>query len=110
MQKVLSTLLIALILLSSTKATYSMHLCGGEIVESSLAFGEHNLDCGMSNGNDLCMDKSNQPISFSKKCCDNVYHSVDTDENYQLSNTTICYNHNYSLPSNPDLKLTQFHT
>ncbi|MBD80977.1 MAG: hypothetical protein CL840_18815 [Crocinitomicaceae bacterium] len=85
MQKLISIILTVLLLLSSSDVSYAAHLCEGEFVEVAVGFGNHSLDCGMSGSKETTSDGSDEQASFAKKCCENLYVSIDTDHDYQLS-------------------------
>ncbi len=87
MKNATSILLAVLLLMSSSGVTYGQHYCSGEVVADALMLGEKHLSCG---GYAL---PSEQGDSMEKPgCCQNIYHQVETDEDYSSSSFTIDFN------------------
>ncbi|MCB0481641.1 MAG: hypothetical protein KDC83_09420 [Flavobacteriales bacterium] len=83
MKRYTSIVLAIILLLSSTNVTFAVHVCHGQVMESAIAFGTSELDCGMSLTIEVCDFESDQESSISRKCCDNHQYSIDTDDNFQ---------------------------
>jgi len=73
--------------------TVSTHFCGGHAVESALAIGQTNVDCGM-------MDMVQKPVHHEDgkttvdkiPCCSNEYSEYNIEDDYSATATSIDIN------------------
>lgn len=79
MKKLLSIFLSFILLASTVNITLGTHFCGGIAVDASLMIGHQHLDCGMTNMDENESEKSDA-TSFTKRCCDNDYQTLSTDQ------------------------------
>jgi hypothetical protein len=77
MQKTTAILLALLLLLSTTGLTYGQHICGGKVVVEKITIGEKYLSCGPNE-----MPPAQKKSVDKPACCQNVYHKVETDSDY----------------------------
>jgi len=77
MQKITSILLVSLLLLSTIGLTYGQHLCGGKVIVEKISIGEKQLSCGPDE-----MPSTSKTSVDIPSCCQNVYHKVETDSDY----------------------------
>lgn len=83
MQKFLSIVLSLFLLVSSAGLTYGQHFCGGKVVADALMFGEKQLSCtGL-------MSPAYENQNEKPPCCENVYHQVQTDDDFLTSSFQI---------------------
>lgn len=93
MQKVISTLLSLLILLSSSGIAYAQHFCGDFEMISTLTLGEKQLSCGMAMEKETSSECDD---TFQKMdCCDNQYTTVDTDDTFTKTSFDVDLNKNF---------------
>ncbi|MGB0391507.1 MAG: HYC_CC_PP family protein [Salibacteraceae bacterium] len=80
LRSVVSLFLIALVTLSSVGFTATKHLCGGELVLTSVGYSKKNLSCGMNK-----VSKCPKHKKASKPCCTNEYEFHQLEENFNHS-------------------------
>ena len=81
MIKVVSILLTVLLLFSSTGITYAQHFCGSFEMMAKITLGEEQMSCEMVVIDDCGAEDDKE----GHGCCDNLYTSVDVDDNFASS-------------------------
>lgn len=87
-KRILSISLAILLLASSLGLTFATHYCGGHAMESTLALGHVNLDCGMGMDHS---DSMNGNVIKNNDCCENQYISVEVDDQFNSSIQKISF-------------------
>lgn len=104
MKKATAIFLSLVLLLSSTQISYAVHLCDGQVVEGELGIGKQSLDCGMAEQKGCESDNPTQPNSISKKCCDNLQITIDTD-NFQPVQNINSHTFDVLVPIQPRMEV-----
>lgn len=91
MQRLLSTLLSILILLSSSGLVFAKHYCGTTEMNSKVTLGETDLNCGKVMASICC---EAQPEEKGQFCCNNTYLKVSTDNQY----AKVTYDFDFTMP------------
>jgi len=86
LKKIFPISLALLILVTNLGLTINHHYCGGELAESSFAFGEETLGCGMEKKEDNCSQEDYQNTIKQKNCCKNQYVQLTLDNEFKVSN------------------------
>ena len=83
MRRIIAISLAFILLLSNMGIIMTIHFCGGHAVNSRLATGMADLDCGMAG---MDSDSNNipkeSPVFNSIPCCADHYQTLQTDNNY----------------------------
>ncbi len=83
MKSLFSISLALLILLSNIGITFTSHFCGGETVLASISIGQHELNCGMSQASEYCLNISDVSSLEKTPCCENRFHQMSLDDEYE---------------------------
>jgi hypothetical protein len=82
--------------MSSMGFTLSTHFCGGHAVESALAIGDTNLDCGMMDAMQKPVDHENSNTIVSESaCCSNEYSEYNIEDDYSAGLTSVDVNNTF---------------
>jgi len=91
MKQLLSILLSALMLLSSSGLVYAQHFCGDYEVLTEITLGEKHLSCGMAMTDSACGDEHAE----DHDCCDNEYTKVNTDDEFTKASFNTEFQHGF---------------
>ncbi len=67
--------------------TFSTHFCMGRAVDSELAIGMHELNCGMMDVRADC--ESAEPNLMAPDCCNNEFISIEIADDYEKVNLSF---------------------
>lgn len=95
MNKFVSIFLSLIILISSTGITFSTHYCMGRAVDSKIVVGVHELGCGMMDLDVACDTNAEGTYLMAPTCCDNVYLSIEIEDDYQKVSESISLGTNF---------------
>lgn len=93
MKQVISILLSALMLISSSGITYAQHFCGEYEMLAKITMGEEHLSCGMKMEMSSCADEEGE----DHHCCNNEYTQVDTDDNFSKTSFKLDFDQNFAV-------------
>jgi hypothetical protein len=97
MKSSVSILLAFLLLFSTMGMAKTTHWCMGHEMESTIGFGEKNLDCGM----ELPNEKSNTSSEDPASCCENKTEHLQVDDDFQVSQVEFQLSPIFTLPNLP---------
>lgn len=80
MNKIIASILILLILVSSFGLTFSTHYCGGHALDTKISLAEQDVDCGMEMSKTDCEDQ----MMDEDNCCENSYFTVELDDEFKV--------------------------
>jgi len=98
------TIAISLLLIfgaGQVNLTWASHFCGVFKVKSELMLGHGHLDCGMPEMS-TCDTQSRLPgtvIIEKNGCCENIYFSSDSDDNFSAANSVNFHGCDFLLMS-----------
>lgn len=93
MRSIVSLFIASIILFSGFNFGVSSHFCGGKYVASAWGISAKNATCGMKD-DDLI--KKNNTTILRKKCCENKYIELSTD-NYTNHSSDFCLGNDLDL-------------
>ncbi len=80
-----------LLMASTSGVAYAQHFCGDSEMMATVTLGEEKLSCDMLDvAEDTCADEKTEGHS----CCDDLYTTITTDDNFNASQDT------FQLPAN----------
>lgn len=91
MKQLVSILLSALMLISSTGLAYAQHFCGDYEMLTEITLGEKHLSCGMAVEDSACGDEHSE----DHDCCDNEYTKVTTDNHFAKASFNIGFDQTF---------------
>lgn len=97
MKSSVSLLLAFLLLFSTMGMAKTTHWCMGHEMESSIGFGEKNLDCGMG----LPLENPNHTDTSSEdpsNCCENKTQHLQVDDDFQVSQVEVQLSPSFIFP------------
>lgn len=98
MQKGIAIVLAMLLLVSSSGLTYAQHFCLGREMMNDVMLGTQHLSCGMEVQSSSCEDADhNHHTKKRKRCCDNTYTQVSTDDHFAKADFQIDFQKSFIL-------------
>ncbi len=85
MKKILAIFLTVLFLAGNMGFTVINHYCGGEVMESAIAIGYEDIDCGMEEMESACDNLHGDGLYFQNDCCKDEVIALDIADDYVSS-------------------------
>lgn len=83
MNRMVSILLSAFLLVSHINLTIGTHYCRGHAIETKILFGETHMSCGMADMDEYCDAHGAGDLSnISSSCCENHYQALPESDDF----------------------------